>query len=134
MNRIIMFSLTSIQRIWMRFLYIILLVLSVTCNANAQNLSIKNFYLNENDLTANSRNTEVYDQNGDKCALIRIQTTTKGFIFDVGSAGIQKVDDNHTGEIWVYVPYGIKHIDIRHSAYGSLLGYNFPVSIVKGRT
>lgn len=134
MNRIIIFSLTSIQSIWMRLLFVILLVLSVTCNANAQNLSIKNFYLNENDLTANSRNTEVYDQNGDKCALIRIQTTTKGFIFDVGSAGIQKVDDNHTGEIWVYVPYGIKHIDIRHSAYGSLLGYNFPVSIVKGRT
>ncbi len=101
---------------------------------NAQTISVTNFYLMESDLTANSRNSEVLDQNGDKCALIKIQTTQKGFSFDVGSAGIQKVDDNHTGEIWVYVPYGVKHISIKHQLLGSMPNYDFPINIQKART
>lgn len=100
----------------------------------AQGISVKSFQLAETDLTAQNRNTMVEDQNGEKCALIRIQTTQKGFVFDVGSIGVQKIEDNHTGEIWLYVPYGVKHLDIRHASFGSLIGYNFPISITKGRT
>lgn len=102
--------------------------------ANAQKISVSNFYLAESDLTAQNRNTLVLDQNGDKCALIRVQTTQKGFIFDVGSAGIQKVDDTHAGEIWVYVPFGVRHISIRHPQLGSLPNYNFPINIKKATT
>lgn len=98
----------------------------------AQTISVSNFYLDETDLTA-SRNP-VYDQNGDKCALIRVQTTQKGFLFDVGSAGVQEVDENHVGEIWVYVPYGVRHISIRHQQLGSLSKYEFPVAIQKTRS
>ena len=103
--------------------------LFVQTKSNAQGIAVTNFYLAETDLTAQNRNSMVLDQNGEKCALIRIQTTEKGFVFDVGSIGIQQIEDNHTGEIWLYVPYGVKHLDIRHSSYGSLLGYNFPISI-----
>jgi hypothetical protein len=99
----------------------------------AQDISVTNFYMDEKDLTANGRNAEV-DQNGDKCALIRVQTTMKGFVFDVGSAGVQKVDDNHTGEIWVWVPYGVRHISIRHTQLGSLPNYDFPINIQKAKT
>lgn len=102
--------------------------------ANAQGIAVSSFTLNEADLTANQQGTIVFDQNGNKCALIRIQTTQKGFTFDVGSLGVQKVDDNKTGEIWLYVPAGVRKIDIRHSQLGSLIGYSFPVSIVAGRT
>ena len=84
-------------------------------------------------MTANGRDA-VIDQNGDKCALIKVQTTQKGFIFDVGSAGITKVDDKHTGEIWLWVPYGIKHISIRHQQLGSMPNYIFPINIEKART
>ena len=100
----------------------------------AQKISVTNFYLAENDLTAQNKKTAYEDQNGDKCALIRVQTTQKGFSFDVGSAGIQKIEDNHTGEIWLYVPYGIKHISVRHPLLGSLSNYDFPISIQKART
>ena len=100
----------------------------------AQKISVTNFYLAENDLTAQNKKTAVEDQNGDKCALIRVQTTQKGFTFDVGTAGIQKIEDNHVGEIWLYVPYGIKHISIRHPLLGSLSNYDFPISIEKART
>ena len=74
------------------------------------------------------------DQNGDKCALIRVQTTQKGFLFDVGSAGITKIDDNHVGEVWLWVPYGIKHISIRHQQLGTLPNYDFPIAIQRART
>ena len=74
----------------------------------AQNISVASFNLDEKDLTANLAGTSVEDQNGQKCALLRIQTTEKGFTFDVGVLGIQKVDDSKVGEIWVYVPAGVR--------------------------
>lgn len=101
--------------------------------ANAQDISVTEFYLDEKDLTATGRHA-VEDQNGDKCALIRVQTTQKGFSFDVGSAGITKVEDDHVGEIWLWVPFGIRHISIRHQQLGSLPNYDFPIAIQKART
>lgn len=111
-----------------------LIAIMLSSLAYAQKISVARFALAETDLTAQNRNTLVEDQNGDKCALIRIQTTQKGFSFDVGSAGIQKVDDNHIGEIWVYVPFGVRHISIRHPQLGSLVNYNFPINIEKAKT
>ena len=102
--------------------------------AQAQKISVSRFVLAESDLTAQNKNTMLEDQNGDKCALIRVQTTQKGFSFDVGSAGIQKVEDNHVGEIWVYVPFGVRHISIRHPQLGTLSNYNFPINIQRART
>ena len=112
---------------------ILLLSLLSIGKMSAQDISVTDFYLAEHDLTANGRNA-VMDQNGDKCALIRVQTTQKGFQFDVGSAGITKIEDNHVGEIWLWVPYGIKHISIRHQQLGSLPNYDFPITIKKART
>ena len=113
---------------------IVLIAILVSSFAYAQKISVSRFYLAESDLTAQTKGTIVEDQNGDKCALIRIQTTQKGFSFDVGTAGVQKVEDNHDGETWVYVPYGVRHISIRHPQLGSLPNYDFPISIQKART
>lgn len=101
---------------------------------HAQKISVSRFELAENDLSAQNRKTQVLDQNGEKCALIRVQTTQKGFMFDVGSAGVQKIDEDHVGEIWVYVPYGVRHISIRHPELGALPNYDFPIGIRKART
>ncbi len=111
-----------------------ILFLAFSSILNAQNIAITNFYLEETELTANNNKTMVIDQDGNKSALIRIQTTMKGFIFDVGMAGIQKVDESHVGEIWVYVPYGVRHITIRHPQLGSMPRYNFPITIQKAKT
>ncbi len=113
---------------------LLLLIAWLPLAAQAQTMGVTSFTLLESDLTAQNRATTVLDQNGDKCALIRVQTTQKGFAFDVGSAGIQKVEEDHTGEIWVYVPFGVRHISIRHPQLGTLSNYNFPVSIQKART
>ena len=102
--------------------------------ASAQNISVSSFKLDPNDLNANLEGTTVYDQNGNKCALIRIQTTQKGFSFEVGSLGVQKVDDNKVGEIWLYVPEGVKRLTIRHPQLGTLEKWKFPMNIVGSKT
>lgn len=114
---------------------LLFLLIMASQAAYGQNISVKSFKLVETDLTAQNPDTKRVDQNsGELCAVIRVQTTEKGFGFDVGSYGIEHIDENHVGEIWVYVPYGVLHMDIRHPKLGSLLGYEFPVKIVKGRT
>ena len=100
----------------------------------AQEISVEKFYLAEGDQTANEHGTEQFDQNGKRCALIRIATTEKGFTFEGGSLGITKVDDNHTAEVWVYVPAGLRRITIHHPKLGNLYNYEFPVALQGGRT
>ena len=117
----------------MRF-HILFFFLCLAALLPAQNISVASFELDPNDLTANLEGTTVYDQNGQKCALIRIQTTQKGFSFDVGSLGVQKVDDNKVGEIWLYVPGGVKRLTMRHPQLGSLLNYPFPITVVGSKT
>ena len=117
-----------------KFLLSTLILFVLGAVASAQTIEVTDFTFNEHDLTPLQPGTMVLDQNGDKCALIKIITTVKGFTFDVGSLGVMKTDDKHTGEIWVYVPYGINKITLSHPEYGQLRNYPIPVSIEKGRT
>ena len=34
----------------------------------------------------------------------------------------------------MYVPFGVRHISIRHPQLGSLVNYDFPINIEKSRT
>lgn len=96
-------------------------------------MSVANFELVPMDLTAIQKGTMLLDQNGDKCAIIKIKTTAKGLSFENGSLGIVKVDPNHTAETWVYIPHGSKKLSISHALLGQVT-YDFPVSIESGKT
>ncbi len=98
-----------------------------------QKMSIARFYLLETDLTANTEGTMVTDQNGDKCALIKVETTQRGFTFDGGSLGITKTEE-HPGEIWVYVPHGLKRLTISHPQLGIIRNHDLGLSVQKART
>lgn len=117
----------------MRRLHILSLLLFFYLCAFGQNLSVESFRLLDNDLTANTRGTMRYDQNGDVAALIKVVTTENDFNFDVGSMGIVATSQQK-GEIWVYVPGGVQRISISHSKLGILRDYFFPVPIEKART
>ena len=112
----------------MKFLLFVILVMSVSL-AEAQQLSVKSFRKLENDLSARGSEGRT-DQNGDRCAIIKIVTTESGFDFDpdaLGSMGsIQK-----KGEIWLYVPYGARRLTIRHAQLGMLRDYAYPERIEK---
>ena len=99
----------------------------------AQNISVASFQMDINDLTANTAGTIVLDQNGDKCALIKVETTEQGFLFDTGSLGVMKVEQK-VGEIWVYVPAGVKRITISHQQLGVLRNYGLGQSVQAART
>lgn len=110
-----------------------LILLGVSIILFGQNMSVKEFYLSQTDLTANTPGTMVNDQNGNVCALIKVETTLDGFSFDVGSLGVAEVK-RVGGEIWVYVPFGIRKITISHSQLGVIRDYALKTSIEKGRT
>lgn len=97
--------------------------------AIAQNISVASFERRDNDMDARV-NYPVKDQNGDVCALIKVETTQTGFVFEGGSLGIMKTE-RKTGEYWVYIPWGSKRITIKHDQLGILRDYAFPESIEK---
>lgn len=99
----------------------------------AQTLSVESFRLLENDLTANTYGTMEYDQNGNVAALIKVVTSETGFSFDAGMLGVVKTTQM-TGEIWVYVPFGLQRITIAHQELGVIRNYYFPIPIERART
>lgn len=93
----------------------------------AQNISVKSFKVLPNDMDARV-NYPVTDQNGEKCALIKVVTPTQGMIFEAGMLGIQKREWKN-GEYWVYVPRGSKRITIKHEQLGVLRDYLYEEAI-----
>jgi formylglycine-generating enzyme required for sulfatase activity len=89
--------------------------------------------MDEQDLTANTAGTIVMDQNGQKCALIKVETTLKGFTFDAGSLGIVKTEQK-VGETWIYVPEGVKRISIFHEGYMPIRDYDLGMVLRRART
>ena len=75
----------------------------------SQDMAVADFSLDQTDLTANLDGTTKYDQNGEKCALIKIFTTATGLTFDVGSLGVVEIIQK-PGEIWLYVPHGVRRL------------------------
>ena len=116
-----------------KFLFIIFSCLLFSLQAKGQDISVSSFKMMENDLTANTTGTLERDQNGEVAALIKIVTTEQGFSFDGGMVGVTKVKQE-VGEVWVYVPHGIKKITIKHPQLGVLRDYYFPIPIEKART
>ncbi len=109
------------------------LLMLIATATGAQNISVSSFKLLENDLTANTAGTMERDQNGKVAALIKVVTTEQGFVFDGGMVGIVKTKQG-VGEVWVYVPQGIKRITIQHPQLGVLRNYDIPIPIEEART
>lgn len=90
-------------------------------------ISVASFKVLETDMTARITDP-VLDQNGEKCALLKVVTTQQGMHFDVGMLGVMKVSWKD-GEYWVYVPHGVKKLTIKHSQLGVLRNYLYPIPI-----
>lgn len=99
----------------------------------AQNISVKSFQSLPMDMTATSVVDKRVDQNGKAAALIKIVTPETGFTFEGGTLGI--VDSKQQiGEVWVWVPQGLRKITIRHHKYGVLNNFYFPLDLESERT
>ena len=115
---------------------LLVLCLGVSAPLSAQDggeMSVRQFYLAETDLDANTAGTMMYDQNGEVCAIIKLETSLDGFTFDVGSLGVRDVK-RVGGELWIYVPFGIRRITLSHPQLGVIRDYQFPIRIERART
>ncbi|MBQ0057644.1 MAG: SUMF1/EgtB/PvdO family nonheme iron enzyme [Bacteroidales bacterium] len=108
----------------------LLLLLSTALHAQ---IAVESFELDEFDLTANRPATQVFDLDGNPCALIKVETTLKGLTFDTGMLAIMK-SDYRVGEIWLYVPRGVRYISIFHPDLGVLRKHDLGMSVQKAKT
>ena len=113
---------------------LVMLLVSVPCMwGQSGEMSVREFYLDPMDLTANTPGTMEYDQNGTLAALIKIQTVEEGFTFDPGMLGVVKTK-KMPGEIYLYLPDGTRKLSIGHPKFGTILSYQFPSSLERGKT
>ncbi len=117
----------------MKRVFLLLTWVSLVLGATAQNISVKSFRALETDMTASSIEGKRIDQNGQVAALIKVVTTEKGFTFEGGTLGIIDTKQRN-GEIWVWVPRGLRKITILHQQLGVLRDYMFPEGIESERT
>lgn len=119
------------------FSFLISLIAFTSLAQDKNEMSIVSFKWDEADQTAMMAPTMRSDLNGDKCALIKIATTQKGFSFDVGSLGVTEVEtqnSTHPGEIWLYVPKGVFRITIQHPIFGIIKDFDLGQRLQPGRT
>ncbi len=107
------------------FLALSLLLLSKTLIC--QNISVESFRKLEKDMSARV-DAPKRDQNGDLCAIIKVVTNQTNFDFEGDGLSIVAAV-NKVGEIWLYVPYGVKRLTIKHPQLGVLRDYIYPQPI-----
>lgn len=113
-----------------RFAIIFILLIAavpVSAQTDSPGFFVQSFKKLEWDLDARS-NYPVLDQNNRKAALIKVVIPEVGFDFDVGVMGVVSVRQE-VGEVWVYVPEGVRKITIRHQTYGIIRDYEFSCPI-----
>ena len=111
-------------------LILLIALLTSVVTLQGQQLAVKSFRSLPHDMDA-LQNYPLKDQNGEICAIVKVQTLEKGFLFDNGSIGIVKTVQK-PGEIWVYMPHGSKRLTITHEHFLPLRDYFFTEPIVEG--
>jgi len=71
-----------------------------------------------------------FDQNGDKCAIIRFISKKSGLVFLGDMYGITRVE-RKDGEYWIYVPYGAGRLTIKNEDI-EILDYRYPIRLKEG--
>lgn len=101
--------------------------------ASAQDryIDVASFRLLPTDMDARIQ-APVEDQNGEKCALIKVVSNVKGLSFESPSMGIVKQEENK-GELWVYIPADSRSVSIFHEDFPPFRHYQYPVKIESAR-
>ena len=99
---------------------------------------MSDFYLATHDMTARNTETQVIEPlNGERCALIKVQTKERGFTFDFGasvSPPVRVIEQKNPGETWIYAPPGVKYINIYHPRFANLRDHFMGAGLESGCT
>lgn len=112
----------------LQLLFTIIFYFILIFEASSQSIAVKSFRILEKDQEARVISPKT-DQNGKKCAIIKVVTSQTGFVFDFGMIGNAIATEQKTGEIWVWVPAGARKVTINHQTLGVLRDYPFDIDI-----
>lgn len=99
--------------------------------AHAQKtMDVSGFTREDADLMARVTKPVRDKDEGKLCALIRVETGLKDLDVRADALGIVQQEE-HNGEVWLYVPYGAKSLSFSHEGYFSLL-YQYSMPIEEG--
>ena len=112
----------------MKRLVVISMLLITNFIANSQDIAVRSFRKLEMDQEARII-SPIIDQNGKKCAILKVVTSQTGFAWDFGMIGNAFKTEQKTGEIWVWVPAGARKVTINHQLLGVLRNYQFEIDI-----
>ncbi|WP_281613155.1 SUMF1/EgtB/PvdO family nonheme iron enzyme [Flammeovirga sp. SubArs3] len=118
----------------MKHLSLLYIFVFWTTNLIAQEpeLAVVNFQELTQDMEARIK-SPLEDQNGERCAIVKVVTSEKNFEFEGDGNGIVKVLPK-SGEYWVYIPEGSKRLTIKHPNLGILRNYIYPHKIKEATT
>ncbi len=115
------------EKICLVFLFSVLMATNIVAQ---KTMDVSKFTRMENDLMARVTKPVRDNDEGKLCALIRVVTTLSSLEFRADALGIVH-QEKHSGEIWLYVPYGAKSISFSHEGYFPLL-YQYALPIEEG--
>lgn len=109
----------------------LLLLGGLFTTANAQKtMDVSGFTREDADMMARITKPVRDKDEGKLCALIRVETGLKDLNVRADALGIVQQEE-HNGEVWLYVPYGAKSLSFSHEGYFSLL-YQYAMPIEEG--
>jgi hypothetical protein len=105
-----------------KWLSIALILLAGVASVNAEN-HVKATALTHDIKDLSQRSSKIYDQNGERCALIRFETPIPSyFSFNLGAQQVEK-RENKDDEVWIWVSADVKKMTIRCSECSPLKDY-----------
>lgn len=104
-------------------------MLSLTAQAQST-MDVAKFTRLENDMMARITKPVRDNDEGKLCALIRVVTELKDIEFRADALGIVK-QEQHQGEVWIYVPYGARSLSLSHEGFYTLV-YQYDTPIDEG--
>ena len=110
-------------------IFLFFLGITVAVFAQPAGISVQpgDFYRDESDLTA--RMHPVRNDNAQNCALLKIITTEKDFVFEPDALGMCRDVECKTAEVWLWLAPGSRRLTIKHPQLGQLRNYEYPLAI-----
>jgi len=106
-----------------------LFVLFIFFGQLSAQINVVSFIKNEGDLDASTWQPKP-DKFGNKCAIIKVETTETGFKWDSDSE--ITAAESKPAQWWIYVSAGTKHLIISHNLFGKI-DYSYTEPILAGR-
>ncbi len=112
--------------------------ISSLCAQSKLKFTIDSFENDQFDMSAINKESERYDGNGDKYAIVKVSSTNpddnlREYNFNFGNMNHIVDDRDHDGELWIFVQKNAKMVTITREGYAPINRYTLPLTIDSGK-